>query len=103
MTNKEEYNKRHGYTKAASHSKSDLSKISKVPIGRLQKVYDRGVGAHKTNPTSVRMKGTYTKNIKAPISNKLSKEQWGMARVYSFLNKSEGKKKLNHDLDLSYK
>jgi len=33
----------------------------------------------------------------------MSKEQWGMARVYSFVNKVEGRKKLNHDLDLAEK
>ena len=58
-------------------------------------MYNRGIGAYNTNPESVRMKGTFKKGVSAPMSMKLSKEQWAMARVYSFLN---GSKK--HDLDL---
>lgn len=50
------------------------------------------------------LKGTsYKKGVKAPMSKKLSQAQWAMARVYSFLNKIEGKRKLNHDLDLAEK
>jgi len=82
----------HGY------SLSELSKVSKVSRSILQKVYDRGIGAYKTNPTSVRMKGTFRKGVKAPYSKKLSKEQWAMARVYSFL---DGNPK--HDTDLRRK
>ena len=82
----------HGY------SLSELSKTSKVSKPILQQVYDRGIGAYKTNPTSVRMKGTFRKGVKAPYSKKLSKEQWAMARVYSFL---DGNPK--HDGDLRRK
>jgi len=90
MTNKEEWNKRHGQPKDKSNSKRDISKISKIPIKILDEVYDRGVGAYKTNPSSVRPQ------VK-------SKEQWAYARVYSFVNKLEGKRKLNHDTDLADK
>jgi len=82
----------HGY------SLSELSKISKVSQPILHKVYDRGIGAYKTNPTSVRMKGTFKKGVNAPYKMKLSKEQWAMARVYSFL---DGNPK--HDGDLRRK
>jgi hypothetical protein len=50
----------------------------------------------------VRTKGG-KKDPKAPLSKKMSKEQWAMARVYSFVNKVEGKRKLNHDTDLADK
>jgi len=76
------------------YSLEDLSKITQFPIKILQEVYNRGIGAYKTNPQSVRIKGTFKKGI-APMSKKLSKEQWAMARVYSFL---DGSKK--HDQDL---
>ena len=79
----------HGY------SLKELAKISKVPRPILQEVYNRGIGAYKTNPTSVRMKGTYKKGVSAPYRMKLSKEQWAMARVYSFLDKNP-----KHDTDL---
>lgn len=87
MTNKEEYNKRHRFKKDEPHSKKEISKISNVPMKVLDQVYDNGIGAYKTNPKSVR-------------SQVKSKEQWAMARVYSFVNKVEGKKKLNHDRTL---
>jgi hypothetical protein len=78
-----------------SYSLKELSNISDVPISILQEVYDRGIGAYKTNPESVRLKGSYVKNVKAPMSKKLSKEQWAMARVYSFLTGNP-----KHDNDL---
>jgi len=80
------------------YSLSQLSRISGVSISILQKVYDRGNGAYKTNRTSVRMKGTFKKNVNAPYKMKLSKEQWAMARVYSFLDGNP-----NHDTDLRRK
>ena len=80
------------------YSLGELSKVSKVSQPILRQVYDRGIGAYKTNPTSVRMKGTFRKGVKAPYSKKLSKEQWAMARVYSFL---DGNPK--HDTDLRRK
>ena len=67
-------------------SVASLSKATGVPLSILQEVYNRGIGAYKTNPVSVRMKGTFKKNIDAPMTAKLSKEQWAMARVYSFLD-----------------
>tara|TARA_R100001198_G_C5029517_1_gene95906 strand:- start:131 stop:421 length:291 start_codon:yes stop_codon:yes gene_type:complete len=87
ISNKQEYNKRHNQKKDQPNSKKDISKLSKISMSVLDKVYDRGIGAYKTNPSSVRPTVT-------------SKEQWAMARVYSFINKLESKKKLNHDADL---
>jgi len=75
------------------YSLEDLADLSGFgPI--LQEVYNRGIGAYQTNPESVRMKGTFKKGP-APMSKKLSKEQWAMARVYSFLNENP-----KHDQDL---
>jgi predicted RNA methylase len=67
------------------YSLKELAKISGEPLSVLQQVYNRGIGAYKTNPTSVRMKGTYKKGVNAPMSMKLSKEHWAAARVYSYL------------------
>jgi len=77
------------------YSLQQLSKISKISLSTLQKVYDRGIGAYRSNPTSVRMKRTFKKNVNAPYKMKLSKEQWAMARVYSYLDGNP-----NHDTDL---
>ena len=81
--------------KDKSYNLEELSKISSVPLDILQEVYNRGVGAYKTNPKSVRLKGSYVKNVDAPLNKKLSKEQWGYARVYSFLDGNP-----EHDNDL---
>lgn len=77
------------------HSLTELAKASGVPRKTLQEVYNRGIGAYKTNPESVRMKGSFKKGVSAPMSQKLSKEQWAASRVYSFL---DGNPK--HDSDL---
>lgn len=82
-----------------SYSLSELSKISRVSMKTLQEVYNRGIGAY-TAPgggvaKSVRLKGSFVKNVDAPASMKLSKEQWAMARIYSFLDGSK-----LHDTDL---
>lgn len=92
-THRKKFLKKYGL-EDQSYSLEDLAEISNVPEKVLQEVYNRGIGAYKTNPESVRIKGTFKKGP-APMSQKLSKEQWAMARVYSFL---DGSKK--HDQDL---
>lgn len=82
-----------------SYSLEELSKISKIPIDILQQIFNRGIGAYKTNLKSVRLKGSYIKNVDAPPSQKLSKEQWATARVYSFIDTYKSNK-LKHDTDL---
>jgi len=77
------------------YSLEELSYISYVPFPILLEVYKRGIGAYKTQPSSVRLKGSYVKGVNAPMSRKLSKEQWAMARVYSFL---DGNPKHDNDL-----
>ena len=104
MTHRTQFLKTHNLDTSKSYGLSALAKVSGVKRKDLQTVYNRGVGAWKTNIKSVRMKGTFKKNVDAPRSAKLTKEQWGMARVYAFLNKldriKEGKqKRLNQDCD----
>jgi DNA adenine methylase len=77
------------------YSLEELAEITSKPLDILQQVYNRGIGAYKTNPQSVRMKVSFKKNVNAPMSKKLSKEQWAMARVYSFLDGNP-----SHDEDL---
>jgi hypothetical protein len=97
MTHRENVLRRLGLkdNKDKGYSLSALSRFSKVSHNVLQQVYNRGIGAYKSDPLSVRMKGTFQKGVAAPMSMKLSKEQWAMARVYSFL---DGNPK--HDTDL---
>jgi hypothetical protein len=95
MTRRENFLNKKGLSTDRSYSLKELSKFAGVPISTLQVVYNRGIGAYKTNPESVRMEGTFEKNVNAPMSMKLSKEQWAMARVYSFL---DGNPKHDNDL-----
>ena len=70
VTYKDKYNKKYGYAKNTSHTLEEVSKDTGVSMKGLQQIYNKGIGAYKTNPSSVRP------NVK-------SKEQWAMARVYS--------------------
>lgn len=97
MTHKERVLKRLGLPDTG-HSLAELAKASHVPHSILLEVYRRGIGAYKTNPISVRLRGSYVKNVNAPMSVKLSKEQWAMARVYSFL---DGNPKHDNDLRIN--
>ena len=77
------------------HSLSELARVSGYSKDTLQQVYNRGIGAYNTNPQSVRLKGSFVKNPIAPMSSRLPKEMWAMARVYSFL---DGNPKHDNDL-----
>jgi len=95
MTHRESFLRKKGLSTDKSYSIDQLSKISGVSLHTLHQVYKRGIGAYKTQPSSVRMKGSYKKGVDAPMSMKLSKEQWAMGRIFSFLDGST-----KHDTDL---
>jgi len=77
VTNKNKFNKKYKQPINQSNSKSDMVKLTGIPMRILNDVFDRGVGAYKTNRASVRP------SVKSP-------EQWAYARVYSFLMKRPG-------------
>ena len=59
-----------------------------MPKSALQEVYNRGIGAWKTNIASVRLQKDFSKNPntqKYPRSARLGKEMWAFARVYAFV------------------
>ena len=93
MTRKQKVLRKYGLPDTG-HSLEELAKVSGYSRGTLQEVYNRGIGAYKSNPESVRFKGSFKKGP-GPMSAKLSKEQWAMARVYSFLDNNP-----KHDTDL---
>lgn len=70
VTYKNKFNKKYGYDENESHDLKEIAKDTDVSLKGLQQIYNKGIGAYKTNPQSVRP------NVK-------SKEQWAMARVYS--------------------
>jgi len=94
MTHRQSFLKKHKL-EDKPYSLDQLSKISGVSLHTLHQVYKRGIGAYNTQPSSVRMKGSYKKGVDAPMSMKLSPQQWAMARVYSFLDNNP-----KHDNDL---
>lgn len=70
LTYRNRFNKKYGFSKDTSHSLKDIAKISGYELKHLQMIYNKGIGAYKTNPQSVRP------SVKSP-------EQWAFARVYS--------------------
>ncbi len=73
MTYKHDFNKKYGFKKDEPHTLKEISKITGYQMKGIQSIYDKGIGAFKTNPGSVR------KNV-------VSKEQWAFGRVYAALN-----------------
>jgi len=87
-TNRERFLEKHGLDKDASLSIDDIARLSGMPVSALKKVYQKGLGAYYTNPESVRVQGTFKKDPSAPLSRKLSPQQWAMARVFAFVMKT---------------
>ena len=67
---KNKFNLKYGFEKDASHSIAEIAKLTGYKKAGLETIYNKGVGAYKTNPQSVRPQ------VKSP-------EQWAMARIYS--------------------
>jgi hypothetical protein len=100
-TFKEKFNIKHKQPKNKANSLEDISRLSKIKLSILQKVFDRGIGAWKTNSSSVRSKTGEKRDSGFPISQRMSKERWAIARVYGFVGrnpKQVGKGKPDRDL-----
>ena len=93
-TNREKFYEQHDLPKTLSLSLPQIAMYSGMPVAALQEVYNRGVGAWKTNIGSVRLKPgsifgrAYQKNVNAPRSQKLSAEQWAYGRLFAFVMKT---------------
>jgi hypothetical protein len=70
LTYREKFNKKYKFPADTSHSIAQIAKITGYKKAGLDTIFNKGVGAYKTNPASVRP------SVKSP-------EQWAMARVYS--------------------
>jgi hypothetical protein len=100
-TFKSKYNNKYGFPKNESHSIQDISKKTGIKKSILQDVFDRGVGAWKSNPTSVRSQSGAKKDGGFPVSQRMSKERWAFGRVYGFVMKNPkqvGEGKPDNDL-----
>tara|TARA_R100001443_G_C3355184_1_gene177760 strand:- start:1317 stop:1649 length:333 start_codon:yes stop_codon:yes gene_type:complete len=90
VSNKNKFNKKYGFKRDAPHSKAEISRLTGIPVRILDKVYYRGKGAHKSNPQSVRSVSDGKKRGGKSLKGKMSAEQWGFARIYSFVMKQKG-------------
>jgi len=91
-TNREKFLKKHNLPKSESLSIKEISELSGMPIGALNKVRDRGYGAYGSSPESVRLKSNFSKNANLssfPMTARLSKEQWAFGRIYAFVTKTK--------------
>lgn len=70
VTYKDKFNKKYGFSKDTSHSIKDIAKISGYDLDGINTIYNKGLGAYYSNPSSVRL------SVKSP-------EQWAIARIYS--------------------
>jgi len=72
---KNKFNRKYKQPPDKSNSLSDISRLTGFKRSGLQTIYNKGIGAYKSNRASVRP------TVK-------SKEQWAMARVYASVNRS---------------
>ena len=70
LTYKKQFNKKNNFSPDEPHSLEEIAKITGYSLTHLKVIFDKGIGAYKTNPESVRPQ------VKSP-------EQWAYARVYS--------------------
>lgn len=70
ITYKNKFNMKYGFNRDETHSLAEIAKLTGYKLSGLQVIYNKGIGAYKTNPSSVR-----------PMVK--SKERWAYARVYS--------------------
>ena len=69
-TYKMKFNRKYKQDKGESNSLTEISKLTGYKLSGLKTIFNKGIGAYKTNPESVRPQ------VKSP-------EQWAQARVYS--------------------
>jgi hypothetical protein len=70
LTYKNKFNTKYGFPKDEPHSIAEISQLTGYKKSGLETIFDKGVGAFRTNPESVRP------SVKSP-------EQWAYARIYS--------------------
>ena len=72
---------------------TNASKRSGISKSKLLKSYKRGIGAHRTNPGSVRN----VRGVKGGPGKKMSAQQWACARVNKL---ARLKRRAGYDQDL---
>jgi len=82
LTYKNKFNKKYGFPKDESHSIAEIARITGYKKSGLQTIFNKGIGAYKTNPASVRP------TVKSP-------EQWAQARLYAAIDPSSKAHKID--------
>lgn len=75
LTYKQQFNKKYGFKLNEPHSLKEIAKITGYKYKGIKTIFEKGEGAFKSNPQSVR------KNVTSP-------QQWGFSRVYASVNKN---------------
>ena len=70
LTYKKRFNKKYGFKPDEPHSIKEISDITGYKLSGLKTIFQKGKGAYKSNPQSVRP------HIKSP-------EQWAYSRLYA--------------------
>tara|TARA_R110000803_G_scaffold65563_2_gene126728 strand:- start:2268 stop:2558 length:291 start_codon:yes stop_codon:yes gene_type:complete len=79
QTYKQQFNKKYKQPLSQSNSLKDISRLTGYKLSGIKTIFEKGKGAFKSNPQSVR-----------PQIKKLGKggaEAWGYSRVYASVNK----------------
>tara|TARA_R110002033_G_scaffold59006_1_gene108725 strand:- start:3605 stop:3871 length:267 start_codon:yes stop_codon:yes gene_type:complete len=78
-TYKQKFNAKYGFPKNEGHSIAEIARITGYKVAGLRKIVQKGRGAFRSNPQSVRPQ------IKSATA-------WGIARVYSAVMGGKAKK-----------
>jgi hypothetical protein len=73
LTYKNKFNIKYGFKKDEPHSLAEIAKLTGYKLSGLQSIFNRGVGAFRTNRAAVRPQ------VK-------SEDKWAYARVYAAIN-----------------
>ena len=82
LTFKQKFNKKYGFKPDEPHSIKEISDITGYKLSGLKTIFQKGKGAYKSNPQSVRP------NVKSP-------EQWAMARLYASVSSGSKANKID--------
>lgn len=85
LTFKQKFNRKHKQPLNKSNSIKDIAKKSGIKYSNARKIVQKGRGAFRTNPQSVRPQ------VK-------SATQWGIARLYASVSKGSKSGKIDKDL-----
>lgn len=70
LTNKQKFNKKYGFSLNTSHSKEEISKITKLNRKLLDNIYDRALSDYK--------------DFEGSIKKKITAQQYAHSKVYEF-------------------